>query len=78
MKRLKLDDVRYVLPDLDELRPIFDHLLARSEPDRARTWSGSGQLDTVGSRLVERDVLSAEIGRLAFQPGSHYPSRGDG
>src|SRR5688500_1508052 len=64
MARLTLDQAREVLPALDELRPILDHLLAASQPDPARTWSGSGRLGTLGSRLVPSGVSSA-VGRLA-------------
>lgn len=59
MNRLTLDDVKDALPDLEELRPIFDHLLTGSEPDSARAWSGSGLLGTLGSRLVTEEALRA-------------------
>jgi tetratricopeptide (TPR) repeat protein len=70
MDKLTLDDVRSVLPDLDELRPFFDHLVASSEPDRSKTWSGSGELGTVGSRLVTED-LQKDAQRLAVAVGEH-------
>src|SRR5688572_4685568 len=66
MARLTLDQAREVLPALDELRPILDHLLAASQPDPARTWAGSGRLGTLGSRLVPSGV-SAAVGRLASE-----------
>ena len=53
MKPLKFDEVRHILPSLDELRPVFDLLLATSTPDPEHRWSGSGELDTEGARLVE-------------------------
>jgi tetratricopeptide (TPR) repeat protein len=66
MKRLTLDEIRATLPELDELRPFFDHLLARSEPDRSRTWSGSGRLGTAGSRLVPDEAMSNDaVGSVA-------------
>ena len=65
MKRLTLDDVREALPSLDELRPIVDHLIARSHPDPARAWSGSGELGTVGARHVPAESLPEEVGALA-------------
>ncbi|HUG36673.1 MAG TPA: hypothetical protein VML54_06970 [Candidatus Limnocylindrales bacterium] len=74
MRKLTLDEAREALPELEELRPLFDHLLARSEPDEARAWSGSGRLGTVGSRLVPEgavsesaveDVAAAEAAGLA-------------
>lgn len=65
MSRLTLDQAREALPDLEELRPLFDHLLARSDPDPARAWSGSGELGTVGSRLVDTRNLMSWAGELA-------------
>lgn len=65
MKRLTLDEVREALPSLEELRPIVDHLVARSRPDPARAWSGSGELGTVGTRQVSAESLPEEVGALA-------------
>jgi tetratricopeptide (TPR) repeat protein len=65
MRKLTLDEVRDALPELDELRPVLDHLLAHSEPDRARMWSGSGELGTVGSRLADPADLGASVEELA-------------
>lgn len=71
MNTLKLDDVRGMLPELDELRPIIDHLIVHSEPDDARTWSGSGQLDTLGSRMVGGNLLADAADRLANEEADH-------
>ena len=65
MRRLTLDEVRSALPDLEELRPIFDDLMSRSEPDPARTWAGSGELGTVGSRLVAGTSFMERAASLA-------------
>lgn len=65
MTRLTIDDVREALPDLDDLRPIFDYLLARSHPDRARLWSGSGRLDTVGTRVVPHESVTEDLREVA-------------
>jgi len=65
MRRLTLDEVRSALPDLEELRPIFDDLMSRSEPDPARTWAGSGALGTVGSRLVPGGSFAERAADLA-------------
>jgi len=65
VKRLTLDEVRAALPDLDELRPIFDDLMSRSEADPARAWAGSGALGTVGSRLVPDASFVESSTRLA-------------
>jgi tetratricopeptide (TPR) repeat protein len=67
MNRLRLDDVRQALPPLEELRPILDFLLARSEPDPARAWAGSGELGTVGERFVPAGAVSAAAEALAAE-----------
>lgn len=71
MKRLTIDDLRAVLPDLEELRPLVDHLLAKSEADPSRTWSGSGALGTAGDRLVDADGLVREAVALAQREHEH-------
>lgn len=71
MKRLTLDDVRAALPELEELRPILDELLSRSEPDAAKAWAGSGALGTAGSRLVPASGLADSVGDLARRESEH-------
>ena len=68
---MKLDDVRDLLPDLDELRPVLDLALTRSEPDPDRAWSGSGQLDTAANRLLDEEALVAEAEQLASAEAEH-------
>lgn len=68
MKRLTFDEVRDTLPDLEELRPVIDHLLSRSEPDVARAWSGSGDLATAGSRRVP-EASQADLAALVREEG---------
>ena len=71
MKRLTVDGLRAMIPDLDELRPLADQLLADSRPDPSRTWSGSGVLGSVGDRLVEADGLEKEAETLAEEEHRH-------
>lgn len=71
MKRLTVDGLRTVLPDLDELRPLADQLLADSRPDPARTWTVSGTLGSLGDRLVETDGLENELSALADAEHRH-------
>jgi tetratricopeptide (TPR) repeat protein len=70
-KPLTFDEVRAMLPSLEELRPVTDRLLAESTPDPARAWSGAGALDTAGSRLVDLSGLAAEISELAAAEARH-------
>lgn len=71
MKPLRLEEVWRILPPLDELRPVLDLLAARSAPDPARTWSGSGELDTVGGRLVPSEGVGADGLALALRMQEH-------
>jgi tetratricopeptide (TPR) repeat protein len=71
MTRLRFDEVASALPELDELRPVLDHLLSASVPDPARRWSGSGELDTAGARLIESGNWSAAAQELAEREGTH-------
>ena len=65
MKRLTLDRIRQVLPELDELRPVMDVLLARSAPDSELAWTAAGELGTLGGRLVSSQDLSSAVDEVA-------------
>lgn len=71
MSTLKLDDVREMLPELDELRPLMDYVIVQSEPDDARTWSGSGQLDTLGSRVIAGAAVADAAQQIAAEEAAH-------
>lgn len=71
MKKLTVDGLRSVLPPIDELRPLVDHLLAGSRADPERAWSGSGELSTAGDRLIETEGLVEATDRLADGERSH-------
>jgi tetratricopeptide (TPR) repeat protein len=64
MKRLTFDETRAALPALDELRPLVDRLLGSSRPNAAHAWTGSGALETAGSRLVDPAALRAVLGEV--------------
>lgn len=68
---MTLDGLRAVLPDLDELRPLVDRLTAGSEADPARAWAGSGELGTIGDRLIAPDALIGETSELARRECAH-------
>ncbi|MEX2467426.1 MAG: tetratricopeptide repeat protein [Gemmatimonadota bacterium] len=67
--RLTYDELRAMLPDLEELRPLLDAAIHASTPDPDDTWSGSGELATAGARLVDGAALSfhASTALAAFQ-----------
>lgn len=71
MKPLKMDEVWRILPPLDELRPVLDHLLARSVPDPDRTWSASGEVGTAGDRLVGPEDAELDPAALAEEARRH-------
>ena len=59
--RLRVDRFLGILPDLPVLRSIRESLLADSQPDHGRRWTGSGELGTVGARVIETDRLAQSI-----------------
>jgi tetratricopeptide (TPR) repeat protein len=71
MTRLRFSDVRSALPELDELRPLLDHLLSSSLPDTARQWSASAELQTADARLVDSDDLAEAVAMLANREHEH-------
>jgi len=71
MKKLTFDEMRLLLPDLDELRPVVEHLLGESAPDADRQWAGSGELGTAGGRLVDVESLREAGHRLAAEENAH-------
>lgn len=71
MRRLTFDQMRGLLPDVAELRPVLDQLLGESVPDGERRWAGSGTLGTAGDRLVDPDALKEAVEQLARVEHAH-------
>lgn len=71
MTPIRFDDVADVLPDLAELRPVLDHLLATSSPDPDRRWAASSELDSAGARLVDPGLPAATADALAEGESEH-------
>ena len=63
---LDYDAIRRLVPDLDELKALFDAVLAASRPNRDHRWTGTGELGTVGTREVDAADLS-ELTRRAVE-----------
>lgn len=61
MGKLRVDQIRGLLPELEELRPLVDGLLSDSISDPERRWTTSGELGTLGHRLVRPDRIEARI-----------------
>jgi tetratricopeptide (TPR) repeat protein len=58
---LRIDGILPLLPETEVLRSLADHLLASARPDPLRRWTGSGELGTWGSRIVDPEALEAEL-----------------
>jgi tetratricopeptide (TPR) repeat protein len=64
-KRLTHDQARALIPDLEELRPLLEAALRSSVPDPDRAWSESGELETVGARLIDGEDVRSRASELA-------------
>lgn len=71
MKRITIDALRAALPDLEDLRPLLDHVLAGSGADPSRTWTASGTLGSAGDRLVDASDLVHQASALAEREHQH-------
>ncbi|MBI4540501.1 MAG: tetratricopeptide repeat protein [Gemmatimonadetes bacterium] len=71
MGKLRVDEITALLPKLDELRPLLDLVIAASVPDPEREWTGSGELGTVGQRLVRAAAVEAGVPELAERVREH-------
>jgi tetratricopeptide (TPR) repeat protein len=60
----RVSEILATLPPVPELRAFVDLLVTRSVADPARRWSGSGELGTVGDRLVDPAGLEEESAGL--------------
>jgi len=74
MKPLRVDEVIEALPELGELRPLLDLLISTSTPDPSRIWTASGELGTVGERLVAEEALGGAAEELAEGIRDHLVS----
>lgn len=69
---LRLDRLLRVLPNAASTRPLLERLMASTMPDPERRWTASGELGTMGGRLVDlrnfemlaEDWLEEETERL--------------
>jgi tetratricopeptide (TPR) repeat protein len=71
MKPLTVDEIRAALPDLEELRPLMDHVLTYSQADAAREWTGSAELTTSGDRMVGTSSLRRSVDAVAAAEHVH-------
>ena len=55
---LRVAELFELFPRLPELAPLLGLLVSGSRPDAGRRWTGSGELGTVGGRIVEAPALS--------------------
>ncbi len=60
-----------ILPATPELEPFVELLVASSVADPGRRWSASGELGSVGDRLVDARALERGAGRVAAEEARH-------
>lgn len=71
MTPLTLDQLRETLPPLDELRPVFDHVLATSTPPEGQRWASSALLGTAGGRIAQLDDVLRDFEAVAEVEARH-------
>ena len=64
---IKVAELLAILPAVPALRSFMDLLVTRSVADPERRWSGSGELGTVGDRLVDPAGVRQGSGDLATE-----------
>jgi tetratricopeptide (TPR) repeat protein len=64
---IKVAELLATLPSVPALRSFMDLLVTRSVADPERRWSGSGELGTVGDRLVDPAGVRQGSGELATE-----------
>jgi tetratricopeptide (TPR) repeat protein len=55
---MRVSEIAELIPRLPELTPLMDLVLSSSRADPERRWTGSGELGTVGNRLVDPGVVA--------------------
>lgn len=70
-ERVRVDDILELLPELDELQPLLDEVAAGSMSDPDRGWAGSGELETLGRRLVAGEGLRERLPELVEASRAH-------
>lgn len=71
MTNLTVDDIRTLLPEVDEVRPLLEQILALARPDDTRRWTVSGELGTVGRRLVDPSEVEAVVPAVLEELQAH-------
>jgi tetratricopeptide (TPR) repeat protein len=61
---LTLDQVRRLLPPVEALRPLLDRIVQLAEPDGARRWAASAEVDSLANRRVSPDRVVEELPEL--------------
>jgi len=63
-EEIRIARIRSLLPELPEVTSFLDLLVSTSRPDMRRRWTSSGELATVGDRLVEPERVRSQIADL--------------
>ncbi len=70
----RVSELADLVPRLSELAPLLDLVVSTSRPDPERRWSGSGELGSVGNRMVDATAVARGSGDVA---GSEAMRLGD-
>jgi tetratricopeptide (TPR) repeat protein len=64
---VRVDGILPFLPEGPPFRRWVEAVLSASSPDPGRRWTGSGELGTVGSRVLDPDRVRGALERLAAE-----------
>ncbi len=67
---IRLERVLALFPEVPELRLLMDSLIPASQPDPTRRWSGSGELGSVGERIVNPRSARRRLDEHAREEGA--------
>jgi len=71
MKPIRLGELLALIPDSDTLRPLLDRMAATAAPDPGRAWAASGEVETLGDRVVDPERLERSLPRLLDDVRAH-------
>jgi tetratricopeptide (TPR) repeat protein len=62
---MRVAELAELIPRTPDLAPLLDLVVSSSTPDPERRWTGSGELGSVGNRLVDAAAVSLRSGEVA-------------
>jgi tetratricopeptide (TPR) repeat protein len=77
-RALRVSELFELFPRVPELAPLLGVLVSGSRPDAERRWTGSGELGTVGGRIVEAATLARRASELGEVESSRVEALWEG